>query len=544
MQIWTVTQVVPPAYVLLDIAEANPDGRLVMELCPGSIPLTKIIVNDTVAQFKTPTEKSRKIGALGRWIAGVYDSCVFLQRTTYSKKALYPDKANVEVYSEPRYVELEVLSPEVQIKPGEHISNQVTWRLLKKPENMEVDKLVEQLEKLVASGDTYKCFCSAEDLEAREKAVRDAGGNWEGYDGHCRDLSAEQIAAYEAEGKPCAWRLRTPTEGVTFWYDVIVDKREFQNEVLVDRVIFKADGFPTYQFAVVVDDHLMGITHVLRGDDHVSNTPFQILIYQALGWKPPKFGHMPMILGPDRKRLSKRHGATSVEEFAGQGIIPAAMVNYLALLGWSPGGNADEVMTVEAIVKKFSLKKVNKSPAAFDYDKLGHINSEHIKRLTPEQRLELARPLLAERGWELDPQWLVHGADSTESYLGRVLGTLGNRFSSLVTLPEQIGFFFSDEYFVDREVWAEHVDNDEARRVLNALADALEKQLDTDQAQPAEAFEDVVRSTAEEMGLKAGQLIHPARVALTGQARSAGIFEVMELMGARRTIARLRRAAG
>lgn len=402
----------------------------------------------------------------------------------------------------------------------------------------------EQLDRLISAGAVYKCFCSPEDLQAREEAAKESGGFWEGYDGHCRHLSDEQVTALEAAGKPFAWRLRTPDEGSTFWYDVIVDKREFQNETLVDRVVFKADGFPTYQFAVVVDDHLMGITHVLRGDDHVSNTPFQILIYQALGWKPPKFGHMPMILGPDRKRLSKRHGATSVEEFAGQGIIPAAMVNYLALLGWSPGGNADEVMTVEAIVKKFSLKKVNKSPAAFDYDKLGHINSEHIKRLTPEQRLELARPLLAERGWELDPQWLVHGADSTESYLGRVLGTLGNRFSSLVTLPEQIGFFFSDEYFVDREVWAEHVDNDEARRVLNALADALEKQLDTDQAQPAEAFEDVVRSTAEEMGLKAGQLIHPARVALTGQARSAGIFEVMELMGARRTIARLRRAAG
>lgn len=145
VQIWTVTQVVPPTYVLLDIAEANSDGRLVTELCPGSIPLTKIMMNDTVAQFRTPTEKSRKIGALGQWIAGVYDACVLLQRTTYRKKALYPDKANVEVYSEPRYVEMEVLSPEVLIKPGEHISNRVTWRLLKKPEHMKADKLVEYL---------------------------------------------------------------------------------------------------------------------------------------------------------------------------------------------------------------------------------------------------------------------------------------------------------------------------------------------------------------------------------------------------------------
>ncbi len=207
----------------------------------------------------------------------------------------------------------------------------------------------------------------------------------------------------------------------------------------------------------------MGISHCLRGDDHVSNTPFQIQVYEALGWKPPKFGHMPMILGPDRKRLSKRHGATSVEEFKAAGILPDAMVNYLALLGWSPGGNAEEVLKTQAIVGKFSLKKVNKSPAAFDYDKLGHINSEHIKRLTPEERLELAKPILAERSWELDPEWLIHEASDTSSYLARVLGTLGNRFSSLLTVPEQIGFFFAEDHRVDEEVWAEHVDPDEAQ---------------------------------------------------------------------------------
>lgn len=402
----------------------------------------------------------------------------------------------------------------------------------------------EHLNFLAEKGTAYKCFCSAEDLEAREKAASEGGGFWEGYDGHCRNLSDDQIAAYEAEGKPCAWRFRTPEEGATFWYDVIVDKREFQNETLVDRVIMKVDGFPTYQFACVVDDHLMNITHVLRGDDHVSNTPFQILIYEALEWKVPKFGHMPMILGPDKKRLSKRHGATSVEEFASLGIIPEAMVNYLALLGWSPGGSADEVMKTDAIAKKFSLKKVNKSPAAFDYDKLGHINSEHIKRLTADERLELAKPILADRNWELDPEWLIHGANDTSSYLARVLGTLGNRFSSLITLPEQIGFFFTDDHWVDEEVWAEHVATDEARQTLVTLADALEKELDLNQAQPAESFENVVRSTAEAMGVKAGQLIHPSRVSLTGQSRSAGIFEVMELMGARRTIARMRKAAG
>ncbi len=410
-------------------------------------------------------------------------------------------------------------------------------------QSQRLDIYQENLEQLVNAGHAYKCFCSAEDLEARGAEVKAAGGVWEGYDGHCRDLTGEQIAAAEAEGKPFAWRMRTPAEGATFWYDIILDKLEFQNDVLVDRVIVKADGFPTYQFACVVDDHLMGISHVLRGDDHVSNTPFQILIYQALGWKPPKFGHMPMILGPDKKRLSKRHGATSVQEFQKQGILPVAMLNYLSLLGWSPGGNAKEVMRAQDIISKFSLKKVGSSPAAFDYDKLNFINGEHIKALSPEERLHLALPLLQERGWELSESWLIQGVDTTEAYLARVLGTLGNRFSSLLTLPEQIGFFFGEDFFVDQEVWAENVSTPEAKKLLLALADDLAGQLALDQPHPASAFEEAVRTCAEKQEVKAGQVIHPARVALTGQSRSAGIFEVMELVGLRRTIERLRKAA-
>jgi glutamyl-tRNA synthetase len=386
-----------------------------------------------------------------------------------------------------------------------------------------LDIYAEHLKTLVDSGAAYRCFCKPEDLEARQKAVEDAGEQWEGYDGKCRGLDPAEAAARANDGETCAWRLKTPSEGTTFWYDVIVDKREFPNEVLVDRVIMKADGFPTYQFACVVDDQTMGMTHVLRGDDHVSNTPFQILIYEALGWKPPKFGHMPMILGPDKKRLSKRHGATSVEEFQTQGIIPAAMLNYLALLGWSIGASGDEVLTADQIIKKFSLKKVNKSPAAFDYDKLNHINSEHIKRLSADE--------------------LVHGASDFDGYLDRVLGTLGNRFSSLVTLPEQIGFFFTDDHFRDEEAWSAHVDGEENAGFLNALADAVEADLDLAAPQDADAFEGVIRGTAEKMGVKAGQLIHPARVSLTGQSRSAGIFEVMELMGGPRAVARMRAAA-
>ncbi len=396
------------------------------------------------------------------------------------------------------------------------------------------------LKRLQEAGAVYPSYCTPEEVEQRQRAAQTAGG----IPDYGRDLSDAERARLKAAGRPEAWRLRVPREGTTFWHDVVVGKREFSNEALTDRVCLKADGFPTYNFAAVVDDHLMGITHVLRGDDHVSNTPFQLLVYAALGLKAPKFGHLPMILGPDRQRLSKRHGATSIEEFATQGVVPDAMINYLALLGWSIGAAGDEVLTRQELVKRFSLKKVNSSPAAFDYDKLNHINAEHIKRLPPHQRLALALPALEERGWSLSAAWQLAEGTDTGAYLQRLLGALGNRFSNVGRLPEQIVFFFREDYPVDAEAAAEHLAGDEARARLRALAEALEAGLDPAVPATADRFEEIVRLTAEKLGIAAGQLIHPARVALTGQARSAGIFEVMELIGRPRVIARLRRAAG
>ena len=399
----------------------------------------------------------------------------------------------------------------------------------------------EALDRLQESGAIYPCYCTTDEIAERNVARGEEANA--GYDGHCRELTADQRAAFEADGRRPSWRLRTPDEGTTFWYDIIYDKREFPNDVLTDRVVRKQDGFPTYNFAVVVDDHMMGISHCLRGDDHVSNTPFQIQVYRALGWDPPKFGHMPMILGPDRKRLSKRHGATSVEEFADQGILPDAMVNYLALLGWSPGGSGDDVFARGELVKKFSLKKVNASPAAFDYDKLNHINAQHLKRLGPEDRLALTLPMIEQRGWGLDPSWRVP-ADDTRGYLSLVLQTLGGRFSNLTRVPEQVGFFFRDDYPVDAEAEAEHLSDADARQRLGQLADRLQSDLPADGAASKDDFEAAIRAQAEASGLKAGDLIHPCRVALTGQTRSAGIFEVMWLIGAPRVIERLRRRTG
>ncbi len=398
----------------------------------------------------------------------------------------------------------------------------------------------EHVERLRGAGLLYPCYCTTEEIAARNEARGEVATA--GYDGHCRELTRERIAAYEAEGRRPSWRLRTPDEGETFWYDIVVGKREFANASLTDRVVLKQDGFPTYNLAVVVDDHLMGISHVLRGDDHISNTPFQLLIYDAFGWPRPKFGHMPMILGPDRKRLSKRHGATSVEEFREQGILPDAMVNYLALLGWSPGGSGDEVLSRSELIRKFSLKKVNSSPAAFDYDKLAHINAQHLKRLPREKKVDLALATAAERGWAVESAWRVPAAD-LRGYLDRIVGAMGGRFSSLTRLPGQLACFFTEDYPVDAGAVAEHLGAPEARELLAALADRLEAALPPDAPAGADLFEQAVRETAAAADVPAGAVIHPTRVALTGQAASAGIFEVMELVGGPRVLARLRRAA-
>jgi glutamyl-tRNA synthetase len=406
-----------------------------------------------------------------------------------------------------------------------------------------LDIYQEFLTKLAEKGMAYPCYCSEEELQARKDSAVAAGHPAEpGYDGYCRELPKDQRQQLTAVGRPFCWRLRTMDEGSTFWYDIVGGKREFQNAGITDRVLMKASGFPTYNFAAVIDDHLMGISHVLRGDDHVSNTPFQLLIYDALEFPRPKFGHMPMILGPDRKRLSKRHGATRIGQFREQGILPAALVNYIALLGWSIGASGDEILSRDQLGKKFSLKKINSAPAAFDYDKLNHINSEHIKRLSPEQRVALALPVLQRHGWQADPAWRVVGAEDTRTYLDRVLAILGNRFSSLNTLPDQIGFFFTEDYLKDEQAVAAHLNGESARRCLTALAEAVAVAMEPSEPISAACFEEIVRETAAKLELKAGQLIHPSRVALTGQTRSAGIFEVMELIGGPRVLARLRRA--
>jgi glutamyl-tRNA synthetase len=393
----------------------------------------------------------------------------------------------------------------------------------------------EHADKLKETGAIYPCYCKTEEIAKRNTEAGEVDNA--GYDGHCRNLSAEQIAAFEADDREARWRLRTPDEGSTFWYDIVMDKLEFPNSAIVDRVMIKPDGFPTYNFAVVIDDYLMGITHVLRGDDHVSNTPLHLMIYDSLGWNRPKYGHMPMILGPDGKRLSKRHGATSVEEFSGKGILPDAMMNYLALLGWSPGATGDGVFTRSELIKKFSLKKVNSSPASFDYDKLAFINAQHLKRLEPKDKLALCEPICDKNGWDVSDNWKIPASDRAD-YLNKIIKVLGGRFSDLNRLPEMLAFFFSEDYEFDQEAVAENL-TDEAKPLMQKLADRIE----SDSSVSAEEMEASIKAVATEFDVKPGIIIHPTRVALTGTTRSAGMYDVMYLVGGPRVVERLRKAS-
>lgn len=383
----------------------------------------------------------------------------------------------------------------------------------------------EYTRRLLESGLGYRDYSTPEEDEARRKRLQEVG-RLTAADWPYRDLSEAERAELEAAGRPSTVRVRMPDEGKIRWTDLVHGDLEFDCATLEDWVAVKSDGFPTYNFACVVDDGLMEISHVLRGDDHVSNTPRQIHLFRELGFRVPKFGHMPMILGPDKKRLSKRHGAASVEEFRDGHWLPEAVVNYLALLGWSPG-NDQEFFTVEQIVRKFSLKRLNNTAAVFDYEKCRHLNGEHMKQMPLEERVEGAWAVLAEAGV------VPSGDDEARARLGRLLELLGNRFTHYDKAVEHLSAYFGDDYPVD----------DSAATVLDGAEEGL-RELAARYAElenfDAASCEQALRDLAEERGEKAGQLIHPARFAISGAKAGPSLFDAMELLGRERVVERLR----
>lgn len=378
-----------------------------------------------------------------------------------------------------------------------------------------LDTYKRYVDELLNAGHAYHCFCSKEELDAMREEAQKKGEAFS-YTGRCRNLLPEIAQRLRAEGRAPVIRFKTPAEGETVVEDMIHGRVSFQNALLDDFVLVKADGVPTYNYAVVIDDATMEITHVLRGDDHLSNTPKQILIYQALGLPMPLFGHIPMILGPDRARLSKRHGATSVMAYEEEGYLPEAMLNYLAKLGWACGDQ--EEFTVEELVAKFTVDGVNNTAAVFDQAKLDWLNGVWMRRLPTPVLVERLKPRWQAKGWLTERH--------TDEWLCGLVELLKERARTLVELVDYSTFFFDVAIAYKPEATEKFLVADN-RAILEALRDRLPQAAPWDLA----TVEGVFRSLAAELGVKAGAVIQPARVALTGSTASPGMFETAYLMG-------------
>ncbi len=313
------------------------------------------------------------------------------------------------------------------------------------------------------------------------------------------------------------------------FFDLIRGEIAFDTEVLKDEVLMKSDGSPTYSFACVVDDALMEITHVIRGEDHISNTPKQIVIYQALGLKAPKFAHLPLIMDPEGGRMSKRTGATAVSEYKALGFLPEAIVNYLMLLGWSPGENQEKV-SLDSAVKKFSIKKVNKAAAAFSMEKLQWLNAQYIKEMPVDRLADLLAPVLKEKGW-LDDAF-------PRKKLEDIVKLYKSRMATLVEFMERAAYIFTDNFPVDQEAMRAALSSGHGGH-FRTLSDRLEALGEFD----VKATESAFRALVAELGIAAEELVHPVRVVLTGANVGPGLFETMAVLGKEKTVKRLRAAA-
>jgi len=388
----------------------------------------------------------------------------------------------------------------------------------------------EAAEKLLEEGKAYYCFCTPEELEEKRKEAL-ASGRPPMYDGRCRDLTPQEQERLKREGRQPVIRLRVPQEGVTVVEDIIRGEVVFENSTLDDFVLVKSNGMATYNFATVVDDHLMKISHIIRAEEHLSNTPKQILIYRALGYEVPAFAHVPMILAPDRSKLSKRHGATSVDEYRQAGYLPEAIVNYLALLGWSPPGE-EEILTLEDMIRQFSLERVGKAPAIYDIQKLTWMNGHYLRTGDLDRITSLAIPFLQERGLVPNPL-----PPEQYPYVKAVVGAVRDRVKTLREVAEAAVYFFREDFHYEEKGVKKYF-NREAADLLEEAQKILEQLPQFD----AQAIEGAFRQLAEEKGISTGKLFHPTRLAVTGRTVGPGLFDILEILGKERVISRMSRA--
>lgn len=393
-----------------------------------------------------------------------------------------------------------------------------------------LDKYREGAADLVSRGLAYYCFCTAETLQQKRQAAEAAGGGWI-YDRACGALPVAEVRQRLAAGTPGAVRFKVPS-GETSFPDLVHGPIAFDNANIEDFVILRSDSQPTYHLSVVVDDIDMKITHVVRGDDHISNTPKQVMLYAAFGATAPSFAHVPLILGPDKKRLSKRHGATSVMEYPRLGYLPEAMVNFLSLLGWSPGTD-EELFTREDLISRFTLEGISGGNAVFNPDKLDWFNQQHILRLTDDELAGRLKPVLQERSL-----WSDEFEGPKGAWFRALVSLYKTRLKTLPQFAEDARPLLTDEIAIDPEAVKKHLSTPGLHEALAELADTFER------VEPfaAGALEQRLRAIAEARQLKPAALIHATRVAVTGRAVSPGLFEVLELAGRERVVHRIRAA--
>lgn len=384
-------------------------------------------------------------------------------------------------------------------------------------------------EKLLAEGKAYYCYCTDEELEEERQALIKEG-KMPRYMGKCRNLTPEQIAAYEAEGRKPTVRFRVPADQQILVRDMVRGDVVFDSNNIGDFVIVKSDGIPTYNYAVVIDDALMHITHVIRAEEHLSNTPRQCLVYDALGFEKPVFGHISLILGKDHTKMSKRHGATSVDQYRQLGYLPEGIVNFLALLGWAPNSE-QEIFSIDELIKEFSMERVAKNPAVFDIDKLNWINQHYMRQLDDEAFFAAAKPHMIAAGY-------ITGEETGEklAWLKKVVATSKDHVSFAAQIPASVEMYFNDEFGFENDEAAAVLQAETVPTVIGMLLEELPKLEVLDGAAVKALFKTIQKTTK----LKGKDVFMPIRVALTGNQHGPELAEMVPLLGIERTEKRIR----
>jgi len=391
----------------------------------------------------------------------------------------------------------------------------------------------EAAQRLVSQGDAYYCYCSPERLEEmRAEQVRRKQPP--GYDRHCRNLSQEERHKKEKEGITPVVRFKTPLDGQTRFNDLIWGDVVFENSTLDDLVLLKSDGYPTYHLANVADDHQMEITHVLRAEEWLSSTPRHVLLYDALGFEPPHFAHLPMLLGSDRSKLSKRHGAVSVTEFQEEGYLPEAMVNFLALLGWSLDDRT-EIMSRQQLIENFSLERISRTAAIFNREKLNWMNGVYIRSLSLDDFIVRSGSFLM----KVAPKEM--DLATFREYIYQIMPLIQERARTLGEVPDLVQFFFLDKLDYDTDLLVgKNMTPESTSRALEVSLERL-RQLELFNAESLEAL---LRPLAVELELKTGQLFGALRTAVTGQTAAPPLFQTMAVLGKERCLKRIEAASG